>query len=310
MNWKKEGLIFKASGKYNWSKTHAQVPFPLLISDSKLRIFFATRNDKSQTSTSFIDVNPDNPKEILYEHNKPVLMKGKSGVFDDSGAMPSWFIYDNNRLYLYYTGWNTSETASYRLSIGLAVSDDNGETFNKVYEGPILDRSIYDHVWVAQPAVLKENGLWRMYYLSCTKIERINDHPEPYYNVKYAESDDGVNWIRNGHTCIDYDEFTDAIGRPWVFKENGIYKMFYSFRNAENYRTDPNKAYRLGYAESDNGINWERQDSKMIISFSEDGWDSKMMDYCSSYFFNGKRFLIYNGNGFGQSGFGFAVLKN
>ena len=86
--------------------------------------------------------------------------------------------------------------------------------------------------------------------------------------------------------------------------------MIYSYRNSLNYRTDPQNSYRLGYAESSDGENWKRMDDKLGIGFSEDGWDSIMMEYASSYVFNNKRYLVYNGNGFGETGFGYAVLEN
>lgn len=309
MDFEKKGLIFKPDGTKPWSMSHAQVPFALLMGE-KVRIFYATRDANSCSSTSFIDVEASKPSNVLYIHNEPVLQKGKLGYFDDSGTMPSWFLYDNNKLYVYYTAWNKSKEASYRLSIGIAISEDNGVTFTKLYNGPILDRSINDPIWVGQPCVLKENALWKMWYLSCEKIEYINNHPEPFYNVKYAESIDGINWKRENKIAIDFDFGTiDAIGRPCVFKENGIYKMFHSNRKALGYRTQKEAAYRIGYSESQDGINWRRLDDKINLTKSEKDWDSIMMEYCTTYVYNGVRYLIYNGNGFGATGFGYAVQK-
>lgn len=309
MNFEKQGLIFKPEGTKDWSQSHAQVPFALLMGE-KVRIFYATRDTNSCSSTSFIDVEASNPKKILYVHDKPVLEKGKPGYFDDSGTMPSWFLYNNNKLYLYYTAWNKSKEASYRLSIGIAVSEDDGFTFSKMYHGPILDRSINDPIWVGQPCVMIEDGIWKMWYLSCEKIEYINNHPEPFYNVKYAESEDGINWTRENKICIDFNFGTiDAIGRPCVYKEDGIYKMFHSNRKAIGYRTEKDAAYRIGYSESADGINWNRLDNKIELKKTEDSWDSIMMEYCTTYVYQGIRYLIYNGNGFGASGFGYATQK-
>lgn len=310
MKWEKKGLIFKPKGHLQWSVSHAQVPFALPLTKEKVRIFYATRDKDSCSSTSFIDVVADNPSQILYIHDGPILSKGARGSFDDSGTMPSWFLKDNNKLYLYYTGWNKSVSASYRLSIGIAVSEDSGLTFKKLFKGPVMDRNIFDPVWVGQPCVIKEDDCWRMWYLSCEKIETIKNHPEPFYNIKYAESNDGINWVRNNQVCIDF-EFgkIDAIGRPCVYKENGIYKMLHSNRKAIGYRDNKEASYSIGYSESEDGIIWKRMDSKVGIEKSETGWDSIMNEYCSTYKKNGERFLIYNGNGFGASGFGYAVLK-
>ncbi|RED48378.1 hypothetical protein [Seonamhaeicola aphaedonensis] len=308
--WEKKGLIFKPKGNLDWSLTHAQVPFAHLINDDILRIFYSTRDKHSCSSVSFIDVDPGDPSNIKYVHKLPVLQKGKRGSFDDSGTMPSWFLNHENKLYMYYTAWNKSIDASYRLSIGLAVSEDNGFSFEKLFRGPILDRNMYDPIWVGQPCVLKEEGVWKMWYLCCEKIEVINNIPEPFYNVKYAESNDGVNWLRENRVCIDFDFGNiDAIGRPCVFKDEGIYKMYHSNRKALGYRENKEAAYSIGYSESEDGMYWKRLDDLAGIEKSDVGWDSLMNEYCTTYLFNGVRYLIYNGNGFGESGFGYAVLR-
>ncbi|MDT0556020.1 hypothetical protein [Patiriisocius hiemis] len=310
MKWEKKGLIFKPTGEHEWSKSHAQVPFALLLNEKQLRIFYSTRNKDSASSVSFIDVDPKMPSKILYIHQKPVLTKGSPGAYDDSGTMPSWFLYHEGKLYLYYTGWNKSDIASYRLSIGLAVSEDDGFTFKKVFKGPLMDRSIHDPIWVGQPCVIKEANEWKMWYLNCEKIEIINNHPEPFYNVKYAHSQDGITWERTNKVCIDFKFGTiDAIGRPCVYKEDGVYKMLHSNRKAAGYRDQKNAGYSIGYSESKDGVHWERLDEKVGIAKSEEGWDSIMIEYCTTYVFEGKRYLIYNGNGFGASGFGYAIQK-
>ena len=308
MKWEKKGHIYKPKGEKHWSKTHAQVPFALLISNDTLRVFFSTRDENSCSSVSFIDVDPEEPSRILYEHNEPVLSKGELGAYDDSGTMPSWFLFENDKIYLYYTGWNRSDSVSYRLSIGLAVSEDYGKTFKKMFKGPIMDRGINDPIWVGQPCVLKEGGVWKMWYLNCEKVENINNHPEPFYNIKYATSANGIDWVRRNEVCIDFDFGNiDAIGRPCVYKEGGKYKMLHSNRRALGYRVDKTAGYTIGYSESEDGINWIRLDDEVGISKSEEGWDSIMIEYCTTYRFKGVRYLIYNGNGFGASGFGYAI---
>lgn len=306
--WKVIDHIFKPVGQYFWNYSHAQVPLPYLHPNGTLRIFYATRDENSCSCTSFIDVNPLKPEEIIYTHNKPVLSKGKRGLFDDSGTMPSCLVSYNEKLFLYYTAWNVNKSTSYRLSIGIAVSTDHGMSFRKIFNGPILDRDVNDSIWVGQPWVIIENGIWRMWYLSCSKIEVINNHPEPFYNIKYAESKDGLSWTRSNIVCIDFDFINgiDAIGRPCVFKESGKYKMFYSIRNANGYRTDKLAAYKIAYSESVDGLSWQR---KQFLFQSETAipWAQKMQEYASFYSFKGNRFLLFNGDGFGYTGFGYAM---
>ena len=68
--------------------------------------------------------------------------------------------------------------------------------------------------------------------------------------------------------------------------------------------------YRIGYAESRDGIHWNRLDHLSGIDVSQDGWDSEMIEYPFVFDHKGKRYMLYAGNGFGKTGFGIAVLTN
>ena len=66
--------------------------------------------------------------------------------------------------------------------------------------------------------------------------------------------------------------------------------------------------YRLGYAESADGVRWERLDHLAGMERSDEGWDSVMIAYPFVYEHRGVKHLLYNGNGFGETGIGYAVL--
>ena len=78
--------------------------------------------------------------------------------------------------------------------------------------------------------------------------------------------------------------------------------MLYSSRTVS-------KGYRLGYAESDDGLVWERKDEEVGIDVSENGWDSKMICYASEVKYKDRLYMFYNGNNCGETGFGYAVLE-
>ncbi len=310
MNWIKKGLIFQVNKNYDWMQTHTQVPLVDDIGDGRLRIYFGTRDNNNRTSTTYIEVEADNPKNILYIHNEPILTFGNLGSFDENGIMPSWIITHNKKKYFYYLGWNKGSSVNYRLANGLAVSEDNGKSFKKISDGPIMDRNIVDPYSVSNQSILIENGVWKMWYMSFVKWEIVNGVTEPYYLIKYGESIDGITWETKGQICINFlspDEC--GISRPCVIREDGLYKMWYSYRGIENYRTNKKSSYRIGYAESDDGLHWKRKDNQVGIDVSKEGWDAEMIAYPYVYNHKGKKYIFYNGNGFGKSGFGYAVMN-
>jgi hypothetical protein len=310
MKWIKRGLIFRPERKYDWMMSHAQVPLAEKVDHNVLRIYFGTRDRFNRTVTTFIEVQIDNPSNVLYTHDRPVLGLGELGCFDDSGAMPSCIVKVDRLKYLYYTGWNIGTTVPYRNSIGLAISQDDGLTFSRPYLGPILDRTFLEPHFCATPFVLVENGRWRMWYLSCIKWEIYKNKPEPFYHIKYAESTDAIHWERRGIVCIDFNSPREAgIVRPSIIREDGVYRMWYSYRGHGDYRTNKTDTYRIGYAESQDGIKWARKDEIVGIDVSEAGWDSEMVCYGYVYEHDGRKYMIYNGNGFGKSGFGYAILE-
>jgi hypothetical protein len=309
MEWNKKGLVFKTAEEYPWSLSHTQVPFVDKIDGDALRIYYGTRDKHNRTVSTFVEVDANDPKTVLYVHDRPVLGLGELGCFDDCGAMPSWIVNLDKVKYFYYTGWNISTTVPYRNSIGLAISDDGGNSFTRLFRGPVMDRTRSEPHFCAMPQVMVEGGIWRMWYLSCVRWVVLDGKAEPYYHIKYAESMNGLDWIRDGTVCIDFKSPEEAgIVRPSIVKDGGTYRMWYSFRGIRGYRTDRNQSYRIGYAESKDGIGWTRLDECAGIDVSEAGWDSEMIAYAHIYEYAGKKHMLYNGNGFGRSGFGYATL--
>ena len=309
MKWIKKGVIFAPTAATERMTSHAAIPVADTTADGALRIYFSSRDRAGRSHPYSIDVAADDPGRVVAVCDRPLFPLGPAGTFDDNGIMPSWIATDGATKYLYYIGWNPQVTVSYRLAIGRAISRDGGQTYAKELLGPVCDRSISEPYFCTAPCVRKEGDLWRMWYVSCTGWTVIRERSEPIYCVKYAESPDGIAWTMGGKVCIDYDDSTQAIGRPCVFRLGGRYRMIYSYRYLDGYRTDPAKSYRLGYAESADGIAWVRKDDEVGIALSDTGWDSDMIEYCHYHTHGQNTYLFYNGNGFGQSGIGYAVLE-
>ena len=192
--------------------------------------------------------------------------------------------------------------------MGLAVSDDNGLSFRRMYEGPIMDRIATEPYLAVTPSIIKENDGWKMWYVSGLRWTLIGQKYEPVYVIKYAYSTDGIAWERPNHICIPQQYENEAFSHPNVVKINNHYHMWYCCRDSIDYR-DGNGSYRIGYAQSLDGITWQRKDTEANIQVSEEGWDSTMICYPYVVKADDKLIMFYNGNGFGKSGFGYAVWE-
>lgn len=306
--WQKQGQIYVPAGDKPWSRSHAQLPL-VQQRENRWRIYFATRNDAGQSNISFLETPAGNPFDILTIHDGVLLPFGELGTFDESGIMPLSLVRaENGRWHLYYAGWTQRKTIPYHNSIGLAVSDDDCRSFRKLYQGPLLDARRDEPFFTGTAHVRIENGLWRMWYQSCTGWVKQGQAIEPLYHIKYAESNDGIEWKREGIVAIDYrDQEEGGICSATINARSDGYEMWYCHRNAFDYRTNPRNSYRIGYATSRDGIAWQRQDSQAGIDVSPEGWDSTMIAYPHFVRDRDTDYLFYNGNGFGASGFGVAT---
>ena len=303
MKWVKQGLIFEPKGQYDWVITHASVPFAMHLEGDKYRIYFGGRNKENKTQPGYIEIDIKNPTKILCISSEPVLKLGEPGLFDDSAVWCHCIVKYDGLLYMYYNGWMNGVSVPYYSAIGLAISKDGGKTFKRYSRAPILDRNEIDPYSTYTSSVLIEDGLWRIWYVSALDFKMENERPMYYYHIKYAESEDGINWERRGIVCIDFKyEGETRIARPCVIKEDGMYKMWYCYAIGAG-------GYRIGYAESEDSIKWERKDEEAGIDVSESGWDSEMICYPFVFEHKGQKYMLYNGNGYGKTGFGCAILE-
>lgn len=303
--WDKLGLVYASNmSNKSWMHTHAFLPTPLLINEDVIRVFASFWDKNKIGRIGYVDVSAKNPKKILYISTTPSLDIGNKGNFDDSGVTPSCVVKNfSGTTFLFYIGWQRQVNIPYTLFSGLATSNNDGVTFTRIKETPILDRNPAELYLRTAPFVLEVNSVKKMWYLGGSAWETVNNKLVPNYEMKYSSSVDGINW--NVGTPIlspNKDKGEYGFGRPYIFIEDNTYKMFYSIRSKDN-------GYRIGYAESSNGINWNRLDHLSHIDVSKKGWDSKMI--CFGSIINTKygRYMFYNGNEHGKDGFGVAVWK-
>ncbi len=304
MIWEKKGKIYEPDGSLWWAKDYAAIPTPVLRGNDTIRIYIACRDEEGRSRIGYVDVDANDPLKIRSISEEPILDIGMAGNFDDNGVLPMCHVDMGEKKLLFYVGFLLGVKIRYYIFSGLAISEDNGSTFRRVKRVPILDRDDQDLFFRTAPFVIHENNSWKMWYIGGGSWANVGDKALPVYRMKYLETDDYQSWKGPGKLCLDFkDNDEHGLGRPYVFKENDIYKMFYSIRRRS-------KGYRIGYAESNDGLSWERKDEEAGIDVSKEGWDSEMMCFASIIKVRDNTMMFYNGNNFGETGFGYAVLKD
>lgn len=301
MNWRKLGLIYTPQPQPPLALSHACLPVPLRLHGDVYRVFHAVRDDQQRAHIWFVDLRLREPFDIVRVSDGPVFSPGPMGTHDEHGVYPSSIVQNEGRYYLYTSCWNRGERSPLNYnSIGLALSDD-GETFQRYSPAPILQRSEYDPCFVAMPMVRREAGGWRMWYSSGYRWEQNNGALKAYYNIRCADSSNGLIWKPTGTLAIDHaDSRETSIARAWVIRDECGYRAWYGY-------TRGGGLYRIGYATSVDGNTWQRQDQRAGIETSETGWDSEMMAHPAVVQHDGRWFMFYNGNGFARDGIGLAV---
>jgi predicted GH43/DUF377 family glycosyl hydrolase len=315
MKWVKLGKIFDPTGLElpNNCFGFAQAPQTLVLVD-RVRIYFSTRERDSSgkylSHVAFVDFDK-NLKDVIAISKSTVIELGKLGCFDEHGIFPVNVFKDGDRVLAYTTGWNRKVSVSADASIGLAISHDDGLTFQKFGQGPVMAAALHEPFLVGDAFVIKHDDLFHMWYIFGLRWVKSaeSEPPDRVYKIAHATSGDGIQWHRDGKTIIgDKLNADECQALPTVFHRNDTFHMYFCYRQAHGFRTQSHHGYRLGYAYSKDLLHWVRDDKLVGIDVSRDGWDSQMQCYPHTFELEGKIYMLYNGNEFGRCGFGLAVL--
>jgi len=316
MKWKKLGQIFNP---INHSLPNNCVEFSqspqALVFDNFIRIYFSTRVKdkvgKYLSHISYVDMDKG-LRNVLGVSANTVIELGSLGCFDEHGIFPMNVVRDKDKILAYTTGWNRRVSVSTDASIGLAISSDDGVTFEKVGKGPVLSSSLHEPFLVGDAFVSIYEGVYHMWYIHGTKWASIvsENNPDRVYKIAHASSNDGLNWNRDNHQIISDRLNTDECqALPTVVFFDDKYHMFFCYRYATDFRKNKNRAYRIGYAFSSDLVNWTRDDENVGIDVTQGEWDSDMLCYPHVFRCDDKIYMLYNGNEFGRFGFGVAELE-
>ena len=304
-NWEKIGFIYKPKNESDLWLSHSMAPAPIIINNSTIRIFMGGWDSNQVSRIYFIDVDSDNPRNVKKIAQLPILEVGEDGCFDDNGVFPAHVYRHGEYIYLYYTGFQKLKKIAFSNFGGLAISRDNGDTFERVSKAPVMDRQDEGLYTRAGTSILVKNRVFHTCYSVGNSWMFVKGKERPVYSVNYIVSKDGKSFGNLGKEIISIDPNVEhGLGRPQICEFKDFILVFYTRRFI-------NHKYGMGVALSSDFKNWERIDHWLDpISHGPHGdFDSDMV-YFPAFIDTGKnQFLFYNGNGYGKDGFGFAQLK-
>ena len=280
--------------------SHAANPLPVLLEDDIYRVFFSGRDANKRSSVGAVDIDIVKRK-IVAEHSKPFFEHGPPGSYFADGVSIGNCYVSGGVTYMLFMGWQNPKGGHWRGDIGrlrlsrrLELELDSEQAF---VGSDSVDPISLSYPWVLPNPV----GGFDMWYGSTLAWDAGNG--EMLHVIQHASSPDGHHWNRDG-LAVPYEiGLAQAFSRPTVaYNPDGSRDMWFSYRGG------PGKTYRIGYAHSSHGQPWRLDVTNAGIGVSVSGWDSEMIEYPYVWDHKGERYMLYNGNAYGATGFGLAVL--
>jgi transposase len=297
--WRKLGVLLKPDPGREWMATYTGPSFACPRPDQGLVELYVTgRDSRNRSRIGVVTFNPQQLPAPLTIGDGPVFDIGELGAFDENGVSYPWIVEDGARQLMYYVGWMPTVLTPFQNHLGLAERT-NGGGWSRVSKAPILPRTNEEYLSLGSAAVLRRGDRWLMWYTSFRQWAQTPNDPKHIYVIKFAESSDGICWRRPNRVCVDArlpNEF--AVSRPSVLYHDGLYHMWFSYRGEH---------YRIGYAWSEDGIEWSRRDDLAGIDVSASGWDGLGISYSHVFRWKHDLYMIYCGNHYGRDGLGVAV---
>lgn len=296
--WKKLGRIYTPRPLHDKLQTHAANPLPVHLNGDLFRVFFSARDSDNRSSVGFVDIDIAS-HEIVRVCDRPAFVHGPDGSYYSHGVSIGNWYEAGGRRYILFMGWHIPEDGHWRGEIGrLRLADDFSLTLDG--ESPFIGLSADDPISLSYPWVMPDpSGGYHMWYGSTQTWDAGNN--EMLHVIRHAHSDDGHCWRADRHTVPFSLGVAQAFSRPTVVKDEAGYRMWFSCRSGTG------QTYRIGHAMSDDARDWTMRPP--AIDVSAEGWDSEMIEYPYVFDHAGHRFMLYNGNGYGKSGFGLAIAE-
>ena len=300
-SWEKLGRIIAPDKGIWWLNTHIGASCAVHLKESKFQLYITGRDEENRSHIGRATIDLEDIHRSIQLESEPCFSPGLPGTFDENGVSYPSIIKHNNDLFMFYVGWMPTVLRPFQNNIGLAKLSKTEKTFKRVSRAPILPLTNEEPIGSGSCGVLIEEGVWKMWYTAWLKWGNNENEHKHYYLIRYSTSKDGKYWERNYLNCIDFlnkDEY--AIGKPSVVKLNETYHMWFVYRG---------KQYKIGYAHSDDGLHWQRNDKLAGISLSQEGWESESISYPYVFLNESHLYMLYCGNNYGKGGLGIAKLR-
>lgn len=301
MRWSKLGQLYNPQSIHPKLASHAANPLAVMLAGDVYRIFYSGRDLQNRSSIGFVDVDIVK-REVVHICAEPVFEYGPENSFYSHGVSIGNCYEVDGRRYILFMGWQCPPGAHWRGDIGrLMLRSDFSVCLDS--DTPFMTTDVSDPVSLSYPWVLRDrDGSYRMWYGSTVTWDFGNG--EMLHVINHAISTDGHQWQRLGLAVPYALGHAQAFSHPTVaVNESGEYHMWFSYRGGTGQK------YRIGYACSQDCEKWELRLSEVGLDVSSSGWDSEMIEYPFVFDHKGHRFMLYNGNGYGHTGFGLAMLE-
>lgn len=264
-----------------------------------VRVFYCGRDQANRSSIATLVLRLGEPPRVEEVALAPVLEPGSAGTFDDAGLGIGSIVPAPDGDRLYYMGWNLGRSVPWRNAIGVAIGDARQGRFKRLSAGPIMDRDITDHFSLSYPWVVRQSpDRWDMWY--GTHLTWGHSSADMSHAIRKATSRDGLSWTRSPELSVRPRPNEIAVVRPSVIVGRDGATMIFACRG--------HGPYRLGLAHSTDLKTWSRLESP-VLAPEPGGWEGEALTYPSLFEALNRRWLLYNGSGYGASGFGLAVWE-
>ncbi|WP_373085377.1 hypothetical protein [Sneathiella sp.] len=299
-SWIKKGRIFVPKGRHPKLFSHAANPLAMPLSKDVFRIYYCGRDAKKRSSVGAFDYDMKTGR-VIEDYEEPIFSTGRPGSFCESGVSIGNCYRVGTKTYMSFMAWQVPKNAHWYGEIGRFIVNDD-MTLSLDQDEPFISCQAFNSISLSYPWVQPaDQGGFEMWYGTTETWNAGNN--EMLHVLRRAISSDGQVWEQTDDVLPFALGSAQAFSRPAILKgQDGTQNMWFSYRSGSG------TSYRIGHSRFSDGI-WSQTPGRPGIDVSQTGWDSEMIEYPYVFEYQDKIFMLYNGNGYGETGIGLAELQ-